>query len=101
MVTTVCLHAWVLLIFSSLLNDYDIVTASSIAAALDFPSGLIASFLVHQLGRRPTIFLAQVGSGTSALICAVLAGKYTVIKTKLLLVEIRGAPSAKETVATT
>ena len=74
--TSIGLHAWVLLIFSSLLDDYDIVTASTIAAVLDFPAGLIASFLVHQLGRRPTIWLAQITSGISSLICALLAGKY-------------------------
>ena len=75
MFTTIALHAWILLIFSSLLNDYDIVTASTIAAVLDFPAGLIASFLVHQLGRRPTIFLAHIVTGISSLICALLAGK--------------------------
>ena len=76
MISTICLQAWVLLIFSSLLNDYDIVTASTIAAVLDFPTGLIASFSVHQLGRRPTILLGQFSSGISALICALLTGKY-------------------------
>ena len=74
--TVVGLHAWTLLIYSSLLNDYDIVTASTIAAVLDLPAGLVASFLVHQLGKRPTIWLAHMTSGISAVICAVLVGKY-------------------------
>ena len=74
-IVTVSLHAWVLLIFSSLLNDYDIVTAATIAAVLDFPTGILASFMVHQLGRRPTVCLTHISSGISALICAVLVGK--------------------------
>ena len=76
MIVTVSLHAWVLLIFSSLLNDYDIVTAATIAAVLDFPTGILASFMVHQLGRRPTVCLTHISSGISALICAMLVGKY-------------------------
>ena len=74
--TTIGYHAWTLLIYSSLLNDFDIVTASTIAAVLDLPAGLVASFLVHQLGKRPTIWLAHMTSGISAVICAVLVGKY-------------------------
>ena len=75
--SAVTLHAWILLIFSSLLNDYNIVVASTIAAALDLPTGLGASFLVHQLGKSPTVCLAHFSAVLSAVICAVLVGMYS------------------------